>query len=351
MAKERPAESSKRRVAIVGGDSLLARELRDLLREAEPAPAIELISGASENASVLALDAKSGEEEAIPLSPLTAASFAGASVAFLAGSPASSRKSARLNPPDGPVLIDLTGALEDQPQARLRAPSTETAETGGAVNASSIQVIAHPAAIAIAMLLAALSRRTTIRRSLVHVFEPASERGQKGLDELQQQTVAMLYFRKLKTDVFDAQLSFNMLARYGEEALEPLEGIEQRIEKHVASLLSAHPAVPMPSLRVIQAPVFHGHSFSLWVEFAENPGVKVLGEILEEAGIDVRPDDPPSNALIAGQSGLSAGAIAVDPNQPRAAWIWAVADNFRLAAENAVAVAQPFLTDAQEPRK
>ena len=107
----------------------------------------------------------------------------------------------------------------------------------------------------------------------------------------------------------------------------------------------------MPSLRVIQAPVFHGHSFSLWVEFAENPGVKALGEILTEAGIDVRPDDPPSNALIAGQSGLSAGAIAVDSNQPRAAWIWAVADNFRLVAENAVAAAQPFLTDAPEPRK
>ncbi|HWE07239.1 MAG TPA: Asd/ArgC dimerization domain-containing protein [Rhizomicrobium sp.] len=201
------------------------------------------------------------------------------------------------------------------------------------------------------MLLAALSRRTTIRRSLVHVFEPASERGQKGLDELQQQTIATLNFRKLPTDVFDAQLSFNMLARYGEEAMEPLEGIEQRIEKHVASLLSAHPAVPMPSLRVIQAPVFHGHSFSLWVEFAENPGVKALGEILTEAGIDVRPDDPPSNALIAGQSGLSAGAITVDSNQPRAAWIWAVADNFRLVAENAVAAAQPFLTDAQEPRQ
>jgi aspartate-semialdehyde dehydrogenase len=353
LAKERPAESSKRRVAIVGGDSLLARELRDLLRETEPAPAIELVSAASENASVLALGVESGEEEAIPLSPLTAASFAGASVAFLAGSPASSRKAARLNPPAGPVLIDLTGALEDQPQGRLRAPSAEIGEreTGGAVNTSSVQVVAHPAAIAIAMLLAALSRRTTIRRSLVHVFEPASERGQKGLDELQQQTIATLNFRKLPTDVFDAQLSFNMLARYGEEAVEPLDGIEQRIEKHVASLLSAHPAVPMPSLRVIQAPVFHGHSFSLWVEFAENPGVKALGEILEEAGIDVRPDDPPSNALIAGQSGLSAGAIAVDSNQPRAAWIWAVADNFRLVAENAVAVAQPFLSDAQEPHK
>ena len=35
----------------------------------------------------------------------------------------------------------------------------------------------------------------------------------------------------------------------------------------LASLLAGWPGVPMPSLRLIQAPVFHGHSFSLWVEF------------------------------------------------------------------------------------
>lgn len=325
------------RIAVVGGDTLLANEIRELLRESKPAPSIELISAASETSAVLASDG----EEVVPLSPLSAQSLAGADAAFLVGSPASSRKALRLNPPQGPVLIDLTGALEDQPQARLRAPSAEPARTAIA-RASGIQVIAHPAAIGIAMLLTALVEKATIRRSVVHVFEPASERGQKGLDELQQQTVAVLNFRKLETDVFDAQLSFNMLARYGEEAMEPMEGVEQRIERNVASLLSAYPAIPMPSLRVIQAPVFHGHSFSMWIEFAENPGAAAIAEALRAAGIDLRPDDPPSNANIAGQSGLSAGAIAIDSNQPRAAWIWAVADNFRLAAENAVAVAVEF---------
>jgi aspartate-semialdehyde dehydrogenase len=57
----------------------------------------------------------------------------------------------------------------------------------------------------------------------------------------------------------------------------------------------------------------------------------------------VRPDEPPTNAAIAGQSGLSAGAITVDPNNPRACWFWLVSDNLRLAAENAVAVARERL--------
>ena len=131
-------------------------------------------------------------------------------------------------------------------------------------------MIAHPAAIALAMLLAKLVKVTPVRRSVVHIFEPASERGQRGMDELQQQTVALLAFQKLKTDVFDAQLGFNLLARYGEEALERLELIEQRVERHLASLLAAWPGIPMPSLRMIQAPVFHGHSFSVWAEFENN---------------------------------------------------------------------------------
>jgi aspartate-semialdehyde dehydrogenase len=325
------------RVALVGGDTLLAKEVRELLEQSKPAPHIELISAAAENAAMLGAD----DEEVLALSPLTAQSLAGSKVAFLAGSEASSRRALKLNPPDGPVLIDLTGALEDQPHARLRAPSAEP--TRSLPEPGLIPVIAHPAAIACAMLLAGVSKIAAVRKSLIHIFEPASERGKKGLDELRQQTVGVLSFQKLKMDVFDAQIGFNLLARYGEEALEPLEGIEERVLRHVASLLALYPAIPMPSLRLVQAPVFHGHSFSVWVEFDENPGPVALAEGLSAAGFDVRPDDPPTNVSIAGLSGLSVGAIAADPNQPRAYWIWMVSDNLRLSAENALAVAKGFL--------
>jgi aspartate-semialdehyde dehydrogenase len=262
-------------------------------------------------------------------------------VALLAGSAAASRRTLKLNPPDGPVLIDLAGSLEDQPEARLRAPSAEP--PGSASGRHRIQVIAHPAAIALAMLLRRLAEAGAIRRSVAHVFEPASERGQSGVEELQKQTVAVLAFQKLPTEVFDTQLAFNMLARYGEEALEPLEGVEQRLERHLASLLHAFPAIPMPSLRVLQAPVFHGHSVSVWVEFEEHLAAGDLSGALANAGFDVRPDEPPSNAGVAGLSGISIGAVSPDTNNPRAVWLWMVADNLKLAAENAVAAAREAL--------
>jgi len=319
-------------VAVVGGDTLLAKEIREALNEWKPAPRVELISASADDATVLARE----DDEAVVMSPLTRESLEGAKVAFLAGSPASSRRAFKTNPAGGPILIDLTGALEDQPAARLRAPDAEASRPGQ----SPIQVIAHPAAIAIAKLLSTVP---PIRRAIVNVFEPASERGQRGLDEFQQQTVAALSFQKMKTDVYDAQVGFNMLAQYGEEALEPLASIAERLERHLASLLSAFPSIPMPSVRLIQAPVFHGHSLSLWIEFEENPGVAKISRALSDAGIDVREDEAPTNIGIAGQSGLAVGAIAEDHNSPRACWMWGVADNLKLAADNAVAVAQEVL--------
>lgn len=364
------AEVERPLVAMVGGDTLLAREIRELLGESQPVPRVQLISAAADASTLLSLVE---DQEAAVLTPLSPESLEGASVAFLAGSQASSRRTLKLNPSPGPVLIDLAGALEDYPHARLRAPTAEPPQRPRTV--SSIHVIAHPAAIALAMFLSRLARtgaagagteaavgggmetaagggteagargatQAKIRRAVAHIFEPASERGQRGLDELQQQTVAVLNFQKLRQDVFDAQAGFNLLARYGEEAPEPLESIEERLERHLASLLVDWPGIPMPSLRLIQAPVFHGHSFSLWVEFEERPKVEEIGEALERQGIDVRHGEPPTNVGVAGQSGLSAGAIAVDSNNASACWFWIVADNLRLAAENAVAVAREIL--------
>jgi aspartate-semialdehyde dehydrogenase len=328
--------ASKTAISIVGGDSLMARELRELLEAQSPTPRVQLISAAGENATSLVPE----DDDAAVLLPLSKESLEGCAIAFLAGTASSSRRTQKLNV-KGLRLVDLTGALEELPGARLRAPSAEP--TGAKPAAANVSIIANPAAIALTMLLTRASTAAPIRRSLAHVFEPASERGQRGVEELRKQTVGVLSFQKLDTTVFDTQIAFSMIARYGEEALEPLESVEQRIERDTASLLAAWSAMPMPSIRLVQAPVFHGHSISVWIEFESAVEPEQLARILTAADIDVRPDDPPSNADIAGVSGLSVGAIHTDRNNSRALWLWLVADNFRLVGENAVAVANEIL--------
>ena len=75
----------------------------------------------------------------------------------------------------------------------------------------------------------------------------------------------------------------------------------------------------MPSLRLIQAPVFHGYSFSAWVEFADSPDMEALESSLSIESIEVRGGDfePPTNVGQAGQSGIAVGGITPDRNQSR----------------------------------
>ncbi|MGH9630932.1 MAG: Asd/ArgC dimerization domain-containing protein, partial [Bryobacteraceae bacterium] len=198
----------------------------------------------------------------------------------------------------------------------------------------------------LASLLARLHRQHAIRHAVVQIFEPASERGQVGLTELQQQTASLLTFKGLPKEIFDAQLSFNMLPRYGSDAPQHLEDVEQRIDRHLATLLNMDGQVPMPSVRLAQAPVFHGYSMSLWIEFESYPGAAAVSEALASAQIEVRTagdTEPPSNVQAVGQAGITVGLIEADRNHPRAVWMWAVADNFRIAADDAIQVAQCFL--------
>ena len=234
-----------------------------------------------------------------------------------------------------PVLIDCTGDLDHESEARIIAPLLEEPD----VKTSWLLVVAHPAASALALVLTRLASHKQIRRTVANIFEPASERGKRGISELHQQTNSLLAFKAPEKEVFDAQLSFNLLSQYGEKAAAKLGAVEHRIETHLATLLAAQSkvSVPMASLRLIQAPVFHGYSSSLWVEFDSDVHEGELGEALASAQIEVRgqTEEAPNNVGAAGQSGLITGDIRVDRNNARAAWFWIVADNLRLTADAA----------------
>jgi aspartate-semialdehyde dehydrogenase len=348
--------SGRRTVVLVGSESLLAREVRDIVATAGPGLDgrldLRLIAADDEKPGALT---RVGDEPAVVIE-LTAQNLSGARAVMLAGSAAANLRAVDLVP-EGTAVIDLTGTAEERHDARLRAPSVESkavesktvdSEPDEDLGDAAVHVIAHSAAIALALFLRRLHANDPVKRSVIQIFAPASEHGTVGVEELQQQTVSLLSFKKMPKAVFDAQASFNLLAKYGGEAPAPLEETELRIERHLATLLAMPgegEGAPMPSLRLVQAPVFHGYSFSAWVEFDVNPGVEALESGLAMGAIEVRGAefDPPSNISQAGQGGIAVGAISPDRNDPEACWFWLVADNLRLTAENGVAVARELV--------
>lgn len=318
------------KLALVGAETLLGRELEEVLKDRAKDALVSTFAATG------AGNFGEQEGEAVYVQPLEAEAVRGVAAILVAGSSEGALKAYHLAKEAGgqPLVIDCTGYLENQPEARIIAPLAAESIASG----SWLVIIAHPAASALSVVLKRLANYRPIRQAIAHVFEPASERGKRGVSELHQQTTSLLAFRSLDKDVFDAQLSFNLLPQYGEQAPEKLLHTEQRIERDLATVLShTAQAVPMPSLRLIQAPVFHGYSISLWIEFQADIAATGIGEALASAQIEVRgqQEEAPNSVGAASQSGLIAGDIRIDRNNPRAAWLWIVGDNLRLTADAA----------------
>src|SRR5947208_1014031 len=132
-------------VALVGGETLIGREIRDVLATSKTGLDLKLLAGGEEETG--ALTEQAGEPAVITL--LNAENLRGAGAVLLAGSAESSRKVLEMGIPG--TLIDLTYTAEEHPRARVRAPIVETEGPHSA--GSAVYVTAHPEAIALALFL------------------------------------------------------------------------------------------------------------------------------------------------------------------------------------------------------
>ncbi|MGC2193135.1 MAG: Asd/ArgC dimerization domain-containing protein, partial [Terriglobales bacterium] len=200
-------------------------------------------------------------------------------------------------------------------------------------------VVAHPAAVALALVVLRAEKAGKLRRAICTVLEPASEHGQKGMDELHEQTVNLLSFQELPKSVFDTQVAFNLAETYGPNATPTLQSTRQRIMKHYQRI-SGPPAL-QPSIQLIQAPIFHGHAFSIYLEMEDSVALGDLSHALagEHITITRQAEDAPSNVNAAGQGDILM-SLARDENHANGVWVWAAADNLRIAAVNAVECAE-----------
>src|SRR5215469_11116414 len=167
------------------------------------------------------------------------------------------------------------------------------------------------------------------------------------MDELHQQTVNLLSFQQLPKQVFDSQVAFNMISQFGPQSEESLAAVGERILNHYRKI--AGDRAPAPSLRVFQAPVFHGHGISLHVQLETGTDVERIASALagEHVSVISSADEAPSNVSAAGQGEILV-SVTPDVSNTNSAWIWAVSDNLRLAALTAVECAEAMA--ATRPR-
>ena len=334
------------RVAIVGAASLKGKEIAEILRDRNfPAVDIRLLD---DDESLGQLEAVGDEVSFIQ--SIRSEQFERVDFAFFASDPRSTRNNWKMARDLGDTIVDLSFALEDEAGAGsvIRSPWIER-QTGQPM-APELQpgpvVVAHPAATVLALLALRSEKAAKIERMVATVFEPASETGQKGMDELHEQTVNLLSFQELPKNVFDVQVAFNMVARYGQRSHLALEAVSQRIRKHYRHIARG---AAEPALQVLQAPVFHGHGFSVYMEMEKPGAIADLSLALagEHVVVNGSPEDIPTSVSAAGQGDILV-ALTSDANRKNGVWLWATTDNLRVAALTAVECAETMT--ASRPR-
>src|SRR6266446_7762723 len=263
------------RLAIVGAGTLKGKEIAEVLGDRNfPSADIKLLD---DNESLGQLESVGDEVSFIQ--SVRAEQFDKVDFTFFASDQECTRQNWKKAQKAGSSIVDLSYALEDEPGAEVKSPwiQRQLGQTLTPELQPGPAVVAHPAAVVLALLLLRVQKAGAVRRVVATVFEPASEHGQKGMDELHEQTVNLLSFQELPKNVFDAQVAFNMLARYGPRSAPALDSVSLRILKHYKLVA---PAAVAPSLLLAQAPIFHGHAFSVYIEMEKAVALGDFAQVL-----------------------------------------------------------------------
>jgi aspartate-semialdehyde dehydrogenase len=333
-----PSGRLSEKIVIAGASSLLGAELKALLEESRFASADFRLLDEDIAAGTLT---EAGGEAAL-IQTVDDASFHRAKFVFFSGSPDFTKANRTAALRDAERVFDLSGASIEAPHpegAVAWFPKLDTLLGREFPKHAKLFAITSAAATATAALTLVLSK-LGLKRLAVVQFQPVSEAGRAGIEELESQTGQLLSFQGVGQPVFDAQVAFNLLDRFGAASAQKLTAVAERIRCEVRSCIGAQRAVP--AIHVLHAPVFYGSAFTAFAELDASVQRDWMVQACRDAGFVLTEEGQPgpSNVSAAGEKAILLANPEADPAIAGAWWFWGAADNIRLPAANAVKLAE-----------
>ncbi len=333
-------ERESNRIVIAGASSLLGVELKSLLEESKFAGWDLRLVDEELAAGVLT---EAGGEPAV-IQPVEEGSFDKARLIFFTGSAEFSRTNLKAAAQTGAHMIDLSGAALEDAEDRPAVPWFPKLDSLRGEDSSAdgrLFGVPSAAATATSALALALSKLGLLWMNAIH-FQPVSEAGRAGIEELEAQTGKLLSFQPFGQPIFDTQVAFNMLDRFGAGSRQKLESTVQRIRAEVRACLSKK--VALPAVQVLHAPVFYGATFSVCAA-VDVLGAQKIAEVCRQAEFVIVPEGEtgPSNVSVAGEKSIFLAQPEPDTSKSSTFWLWGAADNIRLPAWNALKLAEKLV--------
>ncbi len=328
-------------VAIVGATGAVGAEMREVLLERSfPYKEIRLL--ASERSAGETINVA---DKPVKVQKLTHQSFDGIDFALFSAGGGVSKEFAPSAAKAGAIVIDNSSAWRMDDDVPLVVPE---------VNAHALKeikkgIVANPNCSTIQMVVALkpLHDAARIKRIVVSTYQSVSGSGQKGMNELSQQTRDLLSMREIKEEVYPHRIAFNILPHIDDFLENGYTKEEMKMVNETRKILEAPDMLVAPT--AVRVPVFYAHSESVNIECEKEISPEEARKLLSSApGVTVV--DEPSSVLYplaveaTGKDDVFVGRIRKDETVQNGLALWVVADNIRKgAALNAVQIAEELI--------
>jgi len=327
------------RVAVVGATGAVGSTILGIMRE-RAFPATEVVPFASERSAGRTIDFG---DKRLQVVALTAESIQGFDLALFSAGSGVSEEWAPQFARAGAVVVDNSSVWRMHDHVPL-----VVAEVNPEALAAHHGLVANPNCSTMQMVVALkpILDAAGIERLVVSTYQSVSGTGQRAVEELHDQALAVLEAKEIpKPAVYPHQIAFNAVPQVESfKAGDDYTTEERKMMGETRKILGAEEIGI--STTCVRIPVYTGHSESVNVQTRDELSPEACRELLASAP-GVRVIDDPANGLYplaidaAGQDEVLVGRIRRDPSHERCLNLWVVGDNLRKgAATNAVQVAE-----------
>jgi len=331
--KKKPAYN----VAIVGATGAVGSQMIEVLEERK-FPVERLYPLASSRSASGAVSFR-GQE--VPVQVLTQDSFAGIDLALFSAGSDISKEFAPIAVQKGAIVIDNSAAWRMDPQVPLVVPEVNPHDLSRHQG-----LIANPNCSTIQMVVALkpLHDQVRIKRVVVTTFQSVSGTGREAMDELLDQSKALLNFQSPQPTVYPHRIAFNCLPHIDEFLASGYTKEEMKLVHETRKIMGDNSI--QITATTVRVPVYIGHSESVNIETERTLTANEARALLSAAPGVVVYDDPAHGLYlmpmdVVGKDEVYVGRIREDESIPNGLNLWIVADNLKKgAALNAVQIAE-----------
>jgi len=330
-------------VAVVGATGAVGQEMVEVLEERK-FPVKELRLFASERT---AGDTLTFQDRSLTVKLLTQDAFNGVDIALFSAGEEVSREYAPVAVSAGAVVIDNSAEWRMKSDVPLVVP-----EVNPEAAFRHHGIIANPNCSTIQMVVALkpLHDAARIKRIVVSSYQSVSGTGKEAMDELMDQSRALLSFQEAAAHVYPFQIAFNLLPQIGSFDAQGNSSEEMKLVNETRKILEDDRI--RISATTVRVPVFRAHSESVNIETERKLSANDARALLATAPGVMVFDDPqrqvyPMPLEVSGTDEVYVGRIREDASVESGLNLWIVADNLRKgAALNAIQIAEKLIQAA-----